>query len=174
MNKNHHIIDIEIDKLTNSIKNAISGDSFNTIINLITKDDLKTIKKGNGWKFDWKYEYKQSDRNVYKLTINENLSVIQGLVSISDYKDHFYLHLIESSPFNRGERKVYIGVPGNLVAFTCKESWDKGYEGFISFISKTKLIEHYEHTLGAVHIGGHKMVIFPKEALLLIKKYYKL
>jgi hypothetical protein len=59
------------------------------------------------------------------------------------------------------------------VAFICKESWDKGYEGFVSFISKTKLIEHYERTLGAVNVGGHKMVIFPKEALQLIKKYFK-
>lgn len=33
-----------------------------------------------------------------------------------------------------------------------------------------QLIEHYEKTLGATHVGGHKMVIFPQEALKLIKK----
>jgi len=104
----------------------------------------------------------------------DNKSVIQGLISISDYKDHIYIHVIESSPFNRGKRKMYVGVPGNLMAFACKDSWDKGYEGFVSFISKTRLIDHYEQTLGAIHVGGHKMVIFPKEALKLIKKYYKL
>jgi hypothetical protein len=38
-------IDIEIDELTNSIKNVISGDSFPTDIALITKPDLKTITK---------------------------------------------------------------------------------------------------------------------------------
>jgi hypothetical protein len=167
-------IDIEIDKLTNSIENTISGDSFDTKVNLVSKDEIKQIKKINGWQFDWKFEFEQTDRSVYKLTIKENLSIIQGLISISDYEDHFYLHLIESAPFNRGKRKLYKGVPGNLVAFTCKESWNRGYEGFVSFVSKTKLIEHYENTLGAVHVGGHKMVIFPGEALKLIKMYYKL
>lgn len=81
---------------------------------------------------------------------------------------------IESAPFNKGKNKIYVGVPGNLVAFLSKVSWDKGYEGFVSFISKTRLIEHYEKTLGATHVGNHKMVIFPKEALNLIKKYFKI
>ncbi len=84
------------------------------------------------------------------------------------------MHLIESAPFNRGKNKVYLGVAGNLVAFLCKESWDRNYEGVIAFISKTRLIEHYELTLGAIHIGNHKMVIFPPEAWKLIQKYFKI
>jgi len=56
----------------------------------------------------------------------------------------------------------------------CKESWDRKYEGFVSFISKTRLVEHYEKTLGAVHVGNHKMVIFPKEALQLINSTFRL
>jgi len=83
------------------------------------------------------------------LTIRNNPDIVQGLLSISDYNDHYYLHLIESSPFNLGKNKLYDGVPGNLFAFTCKSSWDKGYLGFVSFTSKTRLIEHYEKTLGA-------------------------
>jgi hypothetical protein len=167
-------IDIEIDKLTKSIENAFSGDNFNTELIPISKEDLILIKKGNGWQFDWKYEFEQSDRQVYKLTIQGNPNVIQGLISFSDVKDHLFMHLIESAPFNKGKNKIYVGVAGNLVAFLCKESWDRKYEGFVSFISKTRLIEHYENTLGAVHVGNHKMVIFPKEALQLIKKYYKI
>ncbi len=166
-------IDIEIDKLTNSIENATSGDSFDTEINVLTKQELKFITKGNGWKFDWKYEFEQKERTIYKLSIKGNRDVIQGLVSCSDERDHIFMHLIESAPFNIGKNKVYVGVPGNLVAFLCKESWDKGYEGFVSFLSKTKLIEHYEKMLGAIHIGNHKMIIFPKEALKLIKQYFK-
>ena len=72
-----------------------------------------------------------------------------------------------------GKKKLYEGVPGNLFAFACKESWDKGYQGIVAFQSKTKLIEHYENTLGAIHVGGHKMIIFPEAALKLIKKYFK-
>ncbi len=41
-------IDIEIDGLTNSILNVISGDSFQTEISLITRTDLRTIIKKKG------------------------------------------------------------------------------------------------------------------------------
>lgn len=165
-------IGVEIDKLTNSIQNIISGDSFPTDVHPISKADLKNVTKKNKWLFNWAEEFKMADRTVFKLTIRNNPDIIQGLVSISDYKDHFYIHLIESAPFNLGRQKLYEGIPGNLFAFTCKISWDKGYQGFISFTSKTKLLDHYEKTLGATHIGGHKMVIFPNEALKLIRKYF--
>lgn len=165
-------IGIEIDKLTNSIANVISGDSFPTDVHPLLKTDLKNVVKKNGWLFNWADEFKLKDRQVFKLTIRNNPGIIQGLISISDFKDHFYLHLIESAPFNLGKNKIYEGVPGNLFAFTCKLSWDKGYQGFVAFTSKTKLINHYEKTLGATHIGNQKMIIFPKEALKLINKYF--
>ena len=164
-------IGIEINKLTNSIVNTISGDSFPTDVHPISKSDLKNVSKKNGWVFDWAAEAKLKDRHVFKLTIRNNPDIIQGLVSISDFDDHYYLHLIESAPYNLGRNKLYEGVPGNLFAFACKTSWDKGYQGFVSFTSKTKLVEHYEKNLGASHIGGHKMVIYPHDALKLIKKY---
>jgi hypothetical protein len=167
-----YFIDIEIDKLTNSILDTISGKSYNTEVLPITKADLKIVTKKNGWLFSWSLEAKYADRQIFKLVICDNPDLIQGLISVSDYNDHYYLHLVESAPFNLGKHKVYEGVPGNLFAFTCKISWDKGYEGFVSFTSKTKLIEHYERSLGATHVGGHKMVIFPYEALKLIKKYF--
>ena len=169
-----YTIGIEIDKLTNSIENSISGDSFATDVLTIEKADLKNITKSRGWLFNWLSEYKLADRRVYKLTIQDNPSIVQGLVSISDNFSYYYLHLIESAPFNLGKHKLYKGVPGNLFAFTCKLSWDKGYEGFVSFTSKTELIDHYENTLGATHVGGHKMIIFPDAALKLIRKYYNL
>ena len=100
-------LNIEIDKLTNSILNTISGDSFPTDVHPVTKDDLKNVTKKNGWLFSWTNEFKLSDRNLYKLTIRDNPNIIQGLVSISDYKDHYYLHLVESAPFNLGKNKLY-------------------------------------------------------------------
>jgi len=51
---------------------------------------------------------------------------------------------------------------GNGLQFDWKYECRK-YEGFVSFILKTRLIEYYQKTLGAVHVGNHKMVIFPKE-----------
>jgi hypothetical protein len=57
MTKRNQHIDIEIDKLTTSIENTISGDSFETDIETVSQDELRPIKKGNGWQFDWKYEF---------------------------------------------------------------------------------------------------------------------
>ena len=48
MTKKVQHIDIEIDKLTNSIENAFSGDSFDTELLPISKEDLRPIKKENG------------------------------------------------------------------------------------------------------------------------------
>lgn len=165
-------LDFEIDKLTNSIQNVISGDSFPTDISLATAKDLKAVTKKQGWIFDWKYEYRQPERDVYKLTIGTNEDVIQGLISLEVKSDHVFMHLVESSPFNKGKTKVYAGVPGNLVAFACKLSFQRGHEGNLSFISKTKLIQHYIDTLGAIHFGGRVMIIDKIAALKLINKYF--
>jgi len=67
---------------------------------------------------------------------------------------------------------VYIGVPGNLVAFACKLAFQRGHEGNVSFLSKTQLVEHYEMTLGAFHLGGRVMIIETQAALKLINKYF--
>ena len=147
-------IDAEIDKLTNSIENIITGDSFQTDVTFIDKNDLKSITKRTGWLFDWKNEYKNPDRDVYKLTIVGNPDIVQGLISITEREDYIYIHLIESAPFNLGQNKVYLGVPGNLVAFVCRISFHHGFEGYVSFTAKTQLIGHYEKTLGAIFLEG--------------------
>ncbi|SDX19558.1 hypothetical protein SAMN05444410_110114 [Hydrobacter penzbergensis] len=165
-------LDFEVDKLTNSIENIKSGDSFPTEISLLTKVELKNLTKKNGWLFDWKFEFKQPERDVYKLTIVNNQTVIQGLISLEVKADHVYMHLIESAPFNKGKAKVYAGVPGNLVAFACKLSFQRGHEGNVSFYSKTQLIQHYIASLDAMHVGGRIMIIDTTAALKLINKYF--
>ena len=166
-------LDFVVDKLTNSIQNTISGDSFATEVSRLTKADLKHITKQNGWNFDWKQEFNNNIREIYKLTIHNNPTIIQGLLSFTVKADHIYLELVESAPFNLGKNKLYDGVSGNLVAFACKVSFQHGFEGFISFTAKTKLIEHYEKSLGAYHFGNHLMIIPPKVARHLIDKYFK-
>jgi len=165
-------LDFEVDELTNSIKNVRSGDSFQTDVSLLVKSDLKSIIKKNGWLFDWKYEIKQPERDVYKLTITNNSSIIQGLISLQVKSDHVYMHLVESSPFNKGKDKVYSGVPGNLVAYACKLSFQRGHEGNVAFISKTQLVEHYVEILGAFHVGGRLMIIEPSSARRLVNRYF--
>ena len=166
-------LDFVIDKLTNSIQNKISGDSFETEVSRLTLADIKQVTKKNGWNFNWKQELSNNSREVYKLTIVNNPTIIQGLLSFTLKTDHIYMELIESAPFNLGKNKLYEGVPGNLVAFACKISFQYGFDGFVSFTAKTKLIEHYEKTLGAYHFGNHLMIIQNSVAQQLINKYFK-
>lgn len=61
--------------------------------------------------------------------------------------------------FNKGGEKMYEGVSGNLVAFACRLSFQRGFDGNVSFISKTQLVNHYVKTLGAFHAGNRLMII---------------
>jgi hypothetical protein len=168
-----NFLDFEIDKLTRSIENVTSGDSFATNVSHLLRTDLKEVTKKKGWLFNWKSELDAPDKEVYKLTIQDNPTVIQGLVSLTIDVDHIYMPLIESAPFNKGKTKVYLGVPGNLVAYACRLSFQRGFEGFVSFHSKTVLIDHYIKTLGAYHFGKQLMIIDTLPAKALIDKYFK-
>jgi len=134
---------------------------------------LKQSTKKNGWQFNWKQELINNSREVYKLTIVNNPDIIQGLISFTIKSDHIYMDLIESAPFNLGRNKIYEGVAGNLVAFACKVSFQRGFDGFLSFTAKTKLIEHYEKFLGAYHFGNHLMILETKSSSILVEKYFK-
>ncbi len=46
------LVNIEIDKLTNSIENVISGDLFDTDIFQLNSKDTKQINKAD-WQFNW-------------------------------------------------------------------------------------------------------------------------
>jgi hypothetical protein len=162
-----------IDKLTDSILNTVSGDSFQTEVQRLTKPDLNNVAKKYGWNFEWRKELEQDDREVYKLIIASSPAVIQGLLSVSVKTDHVYMNLLESAPFNIGKNKLYEGVAGNLVAFACKLSFQRGCDGFVSFRAKTKLIEHYTLALGAIQFGRHLMVIDTEAAKTLVDKYFK-
>ena len=170
--KKNKALDFVIDKLTNSIENIVTGDSFQTDIIVVSSSDIKNTTKKNGWQFDWKQELKQPERDVFKLTIVHNPLIIQGLISVEVKSDHVYMHLLENAPFNIGQTKMYAGVAGNLVAFACKLAFQRGFEGNIAFLAKTKLIQHYEESLGAIHVGGRIMIIETQAALKLINKYF--
>ncbi|MBE0636892.1 MAG: hypothetical protein IH598_00050 [Bacteroidales bacterium] len=165
--------DFLIDRLTNSILNTISGDSFSTEVSILTKTDLKNITKKSGWNFDWKAEFKNEKSEQYKLSIVNNPHIIQGLLSITIESDHVFMRLLESAPFNIGTNKLYEGVAGNLVAYACKVSFQKGFDGFVAFTAKTQLIKHYEKTLGAFHFKNQRMIIDTVASKILVEKYFK-
>ncbi len=111
-NKKPIYLDFEVDRLTNSIENAVSGEVFDTLIVKLT--DGKGIKKDE-WAFNWHSKIKYSTKQVYKLTTINNPTIIHGLISLTDKGDHIFMDLIESAKFNKGKNKLYRGVALPLV-----------------------------------------------------------
>lgn len=103
-------LDFEVDKLSNSIENVLTGEVFDTQVVRLNSKDAKQIKKGE-WEFDRIKELKNAGREVYKLTTINNPAIIQGFLCFEDKQDHLFMHLIESAKFNKGKSKVYLGVP---------------------------------------------------------------
>ena len=58
-----------------------------------------------------------------------------------------------------------------MVSIVCKHSIEWGFEGFITFRAKSKLVGHYQKTLGAKVIFGDTMALDDFAANRLVKKY---
>ncbi|MGI4863581.1 MAG: hypothetical protein ACRYFZ_06625 [Janthinobacterium lividum] len=158
-----------IDKLTRSIENALTGESFPTEVRPLP---VAAARKLKGWAFEWGREAAMPGRQVYQLTTVDNPTILQGIISLEAKPDHIFMHLVESANFNKGSNKVYLGVLGNLVAYACRWSFQLGHAGFVSFDSKTALKAHYKKILGAQELGGLGMYLGTPAAAFLVKKYY--
>jgi len=164
--------DFYIDKITNSIENAVNADTAETEISPLLATDLKEILKKNGWRFNWKVEFKNPERKLYKLVVKGG-EMIEGLICLQLADGYIEMHLIESAPHNIGKSKKWIGVAGNLVAFACKMSFESGFAGAVGFLAKTRLIGHYADKFGAILIYKNRMSISGNSARKLVNSYYK-
>lgn len=167
--KSNKALSIEIDKLTNSIENAISGETFKTEFQIVNSRELKS----RDWLFDWKREITDRNNIVFKMYIIENKNIIQGLISMRKKESYIFINLVENANFNRGKNKLYLGVGGNLFAFACLTSMNLGFQGFVAFDAKTALVKHYQTTIGAEKATGQRMYISDNNAQKLINQYFK-
>lgn len=168
-------IAIEIDKIINSIERVSTGEIFQTDVEPVEWEEVKLIHKKDGSNFNWTRECKLPERRLYKLVIKARLE-IQGLLSLEIKKNEqlIEMHLIENAPWNQGKEKAFYGVAANLIAFACKLSFDAGFDGLVVFTAKTKLVSHYEKTLGAQLIyGRQRMGIFSEAAKKLVNSCYE-
>jgi len=113
-------IDVQIDKLTNSIENTTTGEVFDTQTARLKRINKGQIRKTD-WKFNWHLELEDRSKEIFKLTTTNNPLIIQGLISIEDKTDHIFMHLVESSKFNIGKNKTYFGVIRNITKFTTEK-----------------------------------------------------
>jgi hypothetical protein len=155
---------------TGSIQHSPTGELFGSSISCFESTKRQQIKAVD-WLFDWHSELCRKDRQVFKIELLQEPGNVQGLVSLTDKSDHIFMHLIENASWNKGKNKLYCGVAGNLVACACKLSFDLKYDGIVSFVPKTQLVDHYQKTLGAKLFGPNRMFIDTREAATLIKHY---
>ena len=168
-------IDIEIDSLTDCLIERSSGMQLDTEFRLVAKTITKEIAEklqSEGWKFDWSIPHKDGCE-IYALTLKDSTDV-EGLIALKHFRSQFftYVELVETAPHNYGHEGKYIGVGAHLFAIACKLSWDVGNEGYVQFVAKSALVEHYQKTLNAKCIDSQRMYIDSAGAIELIKKYF--
>ncbi len=150
------------------------------IINVFTGERVKcSIKKANradiigdkpNFEFNWKEEFNRY--KVFKLTTEENPKIIQAFLSFQDDDGFVYVSKIERANFRKF--KVYEGILEVSFAFCCKNSFDLGHNGFISFFAKSELTHFYRNRFNAQQIGSsQRMFINTIEAKKLVDLYYE-
>lgn len=169
-------IDIYIESMTNCLVCTETGEECNTEYRLVKK----TITKGEadllqrrGWRFDWSIPHTEG-YEIYELLI-EGDDEVQGMIALKHIRNQYYTHvdIVEAAPHNVGRNGMYKGVGAHLFAIACKLSWDAGNEGYVQFVAKSDLIDHYRKTLNAELIDWHTMYIDSYGAMRLIRKYFK-
>lgn len=130
--------------------------------------------KKDGWKFDWNKLIKEKNSETYVLRLKDSTKKIEGILQLKIENGMLIMDVIEIAPHNLGSlNKRFDYVAGCLIAFGCRQSFGlKGpYKGFLTFTSKTNLIELYKSKYGATQALGERMFIDDINGLKLIKKY---
>jgi len=145
-----------------------TGEKLDGSIEKLMKSAIKKLKRSKKFTFDWALEI---ENDVYKINLVEKEEIL-GLISLIDYPEEFRLHinLIESSKVYRGKKKLLDNIPGCLIAFTCQLSFEKGYEGFVSLVPKTKLVKYYNKKYGFEQMGN-QMAVYYEISNSIIEKY---
>lgn len=140
------------------------------VIEPILKNSLP--KKKDFWQFNWSKAYLKYPNSIFGL-FEEESEKIHGLIQLIQDGGMLIMELIELAPFNIGSNKEYINVAGCLIAFGCRESLklNNAYNGYLTFVSKTELVEFYKTKYYATQTLGTRMYIDPISGEKLINKY---
>lgn len=143
-------------------------------VEIVAADTVKMPLKKDGWNFNWAELAKDKQSKTYVLRTIEAPKNIEGVLQLRVLEEMLIMDLIEIAPYNVGQtKKRFDDVVACLIAFACRESYKmKGpYKGYLSFVSKTSLIEWYRAKYGAEQAMGQKMFIAPEKGSELIERY---
>ena len=144
-------------------------------IEIVLATSVEMPLKKDGWSFNWRKLIKESNTETFVLKIKERPLNIEGVLQLKIENDMLIMDVVEIAPHNIGKKnKKYDYVAGCLIAFACRESFqiDGSYKGFLTFVSKTDLIEWYANKYGATLALGQRMYIDPDIGTKLIEEYF--
>ncbi|CAH1202710.1 hypothetical protein PAECIP111893_01895 [Paenibacillus plantiphilus] len=158
------------------IINLQTGESHDVFFQQLTQKDLKLFQifKNKGWVFDWRAPMVEGFE-VFALCTHSQPKIAQGLIASrsNDKPECNFIEVanIESAPHNKYQHseRVFAGVGEHLMAYACKVSVQRGFDGFVQFKSKTTSIGFYEK-IGAKHIGNLTMYFNEYGAATILQK----
>lgn len=135
------------------------------------------MQKYEKWNFNWS-DPDLDDCSVYALYVKGSKQT-QGLIACREYKDknqtqgYIEVALAEANPKNVGIDGRYKGVGAHLFSIASRLSFDLGYDGYVTFVSKTDLVQHYIDELQAEVLFGSNMQLGTDASRRLVNIYNK-
>jgi len=139
---------------------------------VFTKTNDIPLKK-DGWNFNWRQLTKNDNSQSYVLKLINSKKSVEGALLLKIEEEMLIMDVLEVAPHNIGNKKRYDYVAGSLIAYACRESFkiEGNYKGFLTFVSKTNLIDWYSEKYGAELALGQRMFIDWENGKRLIEKY---
>jgi hypothetical protein len=134
----------------------------------VEEGDFKSLRKERYF-FDWKQE---RNFEMYKLRIPESNEIL-GLISLERIPSEWRVHirLLTVSSENKGKRKIYDKIAGNLIAFVAKIAVsDYAEMACVSLRPKSQIAQHYIKKYNMTQTGLTLSIEVP-EILKLINLY---
>jgi len=131
-----------------------TGKKVEAIIEHVLPTDFKSIKKNKQFPdFVWD---KEKSNEVLKIRAKDSDEIL-GLMSLIDFSVEMWIkiNLLQTSSENVGSGKKYEHIAGCLIAYACKQSFIRGYDGTVALEPKTELVKHYIEKYGMQPGGKH-------------------
>lgn len=136
--------------------------------------NIKMPSKKDGWNFNWSKLLREKNTQTFVLRIKGHENQVEGVLQLKLENEMLIMNVIEIAPHNIGrQNKKFDHVAGCLISYACRESFkiDGNYKGYLTFVSKTDLIEWYSAKYGAEVALGQRMFISVEKASELIEEY---